>query len=612
MDPGSRARTADVAIDDGVITAVGKVDGRGRREVDADGALVTPGYVDIHTHYDGQSTWDTELAPSSWHGVTTAVMGNCGVGFAPVRPADHDRLIELMEGVEDIPGVALHEGLSWEWQSFPEYLDDIDGKPRDIDLGAQVPHGAMRLNVMGERGANREPATPEDIAAMAELARQAIEAGALGFTTSRTLNHRSSKGELTPSLLAEEDELCGIAEALGAIGKGVLQVVSDFKDVDDEFDLFRAMAQRSGRPISISVAQAPQRPEQWRYLLDRMTDARKDGIMMRGQCAARAVGLLLGFEATLNPFMLAPLWKSDLRDLPMPERAARLRRDEVRRTLLEQVEADAKNRDVVGGRMISRYDLMFPLGDPPNYEPDPRDSIAARAEREGRTPAEVAYDVMLADDAKAMLYLPSLNYVNGTLDAVGEQLAHPSSVVGLSDGGAHVGTICDVSFPTSLLQWWGRDRPNGRLPVELLVHKQTQATAETVGLLDRGVLAAGLPRRRQRHRLRRPAAAHARVPLRPAGRRPPGHPAGRRLPAHVRRRHRDPRGRRVDRRHARPPGPRRPARARRLTLSSSSGSWSHRRPGSGPKRAQRTVNGVIIPLARCGMPSRPGMQQTAT
>ena len=271
------ARTADVAIDDGVITAVGKVGGRGRREIDADGALVTPG-LRRHPHpLRRPATWDTELAPSSWHGVTTAVMGNCGVGFAPVRPADHDRLIELMEGVEDIPGVALHEGLSWEWQSFPEYLDDIDAKPRDIDLGAQVPHGAMRLHVMGERGANREPATPEDIAAMAELARQAIEAGALGFTTSRTLNHRSSKGELTPSLNAEEDELVGIAEALGAIGKGVLQVVSDFKDVDAEFDLFRTMAQRSGRPISISVAQAPQRPEQWRYLLDRMSDARKDG-----------------------------------------------------------------------------------------------------------------------------------------------------------------------------------------------------------------------------------------------------------------------------------------------------------------------------------------------
>src|SRR5215218_6583476 len=264
---GEPARTADVAVDAGVITAVGKVDGRGRREVDADGALVTPGFVDIHTHYDGQSTWDTQLAPSSWHGVTTAVMGNCGVGFAPVRPADHERLIELMEGVEDIPGVALHEGLSWAWQSFPEYLDDIDGKPRDIDLGSQVPHGALRLHVMGERGAAREPATPEDIAAMAELAKQAIVAGALGFTTSRTMNHRSSRGELTPSLNAEADELIGIAEALGSIGQGVVQVVSDFLDVDREFAMLRTVAERSGRPMSISIAQSPLKPDQWRTLL---------------------------------------------------------------------------------------------------------------------------------------------------------------------------------------------------------------------------------------------------------------------------------------------------------------------------------------------------------
>ena len=488
---GGPPRTADVAIRGGVIAEVGVVDGRSTRTVDADGALVTPGFVDIHTHYDGQATWDTQLLPSAWHGVTTVVMGNCGVGFAPVRPADHERLIELMEGVEDIPGVALHEGLSWEWQSFPEYLDDIDGKPRDIDLGAQVPHGALRLHVMGERGANREPATPDDIAAMAELAKQAVEAGALGFTTSRTLNHRSSKGELTPSLNAEEDELVGIAEALGSIGKGVLQVVSDFKDVDREFGLFRTMAARSGRPISISVAQSPVKPDQWRVILDLMAEANKAGVTMRGQCAARAVGLLLGFEATLNPFMLAPLWKQELRDVSMAERFARLRRDDVRRTLLEQTQADARAKDVVGGRLISRFDMMFPLGDPPVYEPDPTSSIAAMAEREGRSPAEVAYDVMLANEGKAMLYLPSLNYVNGSLDAVGEQLAHSASVVGLSDGGAHVGTICDVSFPTSLLQWWGRDRPNGRLPVELLVHKQTRATAETVGLLDRGLLAPG-------------------------------------------------------------------------------------------------------------------------
>ena len=487
---GNPARTADVAIDGGVVTAVGAVTGTGRREIDADGALVTPGFVDIHTHYDGQATWDDQLAPSSWHGVTTAVMGNCGVGFAPVRPSDHDRLIELMEGVEDIPGVALHEGLSWAWQSFPEYLDDLDARPRDLDLGAQVPHGAMRLHVMGERGAHREPATPDDIAAMADLAREAVQAGALGFTTSRTLNHRSSKGELTPTLTAAADELIGIAEALGSIGKGVLQVVSDFIDVDGEFEILHSMAERSGRPISISVAQSPVKPELWRDLLDRMEASTRAGVTMRGQVAARAIGILLGFEATLNPFMLAPAWKA-LAGLPMPERVARLRRDDVRRSLVEHMASDPRG-SVTSGRLISRFEMMFPLGDPPVYEPDPESSIAATARRrEGRSPADVAYDILLQRDGRAMLYLPFANYVNGSLDSVGRQLAHPASVAGLSDGGAHVGTICDVSFPTSLLQWWGRDRPTGRLPIELLVRKQTRATAETVGLLDRGVLAPG-------------------------------------------------------------------------------------------------------------------------
>jgi len=486
---GGPARTADVAIDDGVITEVGRIGGRGQREIDADGALVTPGFVDIHTHYDGQATWDDQLAPSSWHGVTTVVMGNCGVGFAPVRPADHDRLIELMEGVEDIPGAALHEGLAWTWQSFPEYLDALAERRLDLDLGAQVPHGALRLHVMGERGANREPATPEDIRAMAELAKEAVAAGALGFTTSRTLNHRTSRGELTPTLTAEADELIGIAEALGSIGQGVLQVVSDFIDLDHEFEMLRAMAERSGRPISISVVQHPLQPDTWRILLDRMAQATAEGVTMRGQVGARAVGLLLGFEATLNPFMVAPEWAS-LRDLPASARAAQLRRPEMRRALLDHMRVD-REMSMIGGRLITKFDLMFPLGDPPDYEPDPATSVAAMAEREGRSPAEVAYDLLLEDDGRALLYLPTLNYRNGSLAAVGEQLDHSASVAGLSDGGAHVGTICDVSFPTTLLQWWGRDRPTGRLPIERLVHKQTQATAETVGLLDRGVLAAG-------------------------------------------------------------------------------------------------------------------------
>jgi N-acyl-D-aspartate/D-glutamate deacylase len=486
---GSPGRTADVAIDDGRITEVGRVSGRGVREVDADGALVTPGFVDIHTHYDGQATWDRQLAPSSWHGVTTVVMGNCGVGFAPVRPSDRQRLIELMEGVEDIPGTALHEGLSWQWESFPEYLDELERHPRDLDLAAQVPHGALRLHVMGERGAAREPATPDDIAAMAELAKEAVAAGALGFTTSRTMNHRSSRGELTPTLNAEQDELVGIAEALGSIGQGVVQVVSDFLDVDGEFAMLRTVAERSGRPISISVAQSPLKPDQWRLLLDRMAEATAEGVTMRGQVGTRAVGLLLGFEATLNPFLMSPAWQ-ELKELPPAERIARLRRPEVRRALISEYAPDREG-SLIGGRLITKFELMFPLGDPPNYEPDPSSSIAAVAEREGRPPAEVAYDVMLGNDGRGLIYLPTLNYVNGRLDAVGEQLAHPASVAGLSDGGAHVGTICDVSFPTTLLQWWGRDRPTGRLPIELLVHKQTRATAETVGLLDLGVLAPG-------------------------------------------------------------------------------------------------------------------------
>ena len=486
---GAAVRSADVAVDGAVITAVGRVTERGRRELDADGALVAPGFVDIHTHYDGQATWDDELAPSSWHGVTTVVMGNCGVGFAPVRPADHERLIELMEGVEDIPGTALHEGLSWDWQTFPEFLDALDARPRDLDLGAQVPHGALRLHVMGERGARREAATPADIGAMGDLAREGVAAGALGFTTSRTLNHRSSRGELTPTLTAEADELVGIAEALGSINAGVLQVVSDFIDLDAEFDTLRLMAERSGRPISISVAQSPLRPDDWKVLLDRMATATAEGVTMRGQVASRAVGLLFGFEATLNPFMLAPAW-AELRDLRAAERTARLRRPEVRRALLDDMAVD-RHGSLIGSRLIDKFDLMYPLGDPPDYEPHPSASVAAMARREGRSPAEVAYDLMLADDGRGLLYLPALNFVNGSLDAVGEQVAHPASVAGLSDGGAHVGTICDVSFPTTLLQWWGRDRPSGRLPIELLVHKQTRATAETVGLLDRGLLAPG-------------------------------------------------------------------------------------------------------------------------
>ena len=486
---GAPARTADVAVAAGRVVEVGKVSGRGRREVDADGALVTPGFVDIHAHYDGQATWDNQLAPSSWQGVTTVVMGNCGVGFAPVRPADHQRLIELMEGVEDIPGAALHEGLSWEWQSFAEYLDAVDRIPHDIDLGAQVPHGAVRLHVMGERGAQREPATPTEIEQMGALARAGVEAGGLGFTTSRTINHRTSRGEPTPTLTASADELVGIARGIGAAGTGVLQVVSDHMNTDDEFAMFRRMVAESGRPLSFSLVQSPVAPESHREVLERITQANADGLAITGQVATRAIGLLFGLQCTLHPFMTNPVFK-EIAELPVPEQARIMAEAGFKERVLAAA-GDQTVRNKIGGQLIGLFGFMFELGDPPNYEPDRAESIAARAERDGRTPEELVYDLLAADEGRTLLYLPALNYAGGSLDAVGEMLAHPHTVPGLGDGGAHVGTICDGSFPTTLLTLWGRDRDRGQLDLAFLVQRQCRDTARTVGLHDRGVLAPG-------------------------------------------------------------------------------------------------------------------------
>jgi N-acyl-D-aspartate/D-glutamate deacylase len=486
---GAPGRTADVALDGGIVAEVGRVDGSGHRELDADGLLVTPGFVDIHTHYDGQATWDSSLAPSSWHGVTTVVMGNCGVGFAPVRPADHERLIQLMEGVEDIPGTALHEGLSWEWQTFGEFLDALDRRPHDIDLATQVPHAALRLHVMGERGARRDPATPEDIAEMARIARAAVEDGALGFTTSRTLNHRTSLGEPTPTLTAGADELVGIATALGDAGRGVLQVVTDFLDVDDEMGIFRRMAEESGRPLSVSLAQSPLAPDSWRRVLELLDAASADGVEMRAQVAARPVGILMGLECTLHPLMTNPVYQ-EVAGLPLDERVRALTEPGCKERVLA-AEAAERDRSKLGGSLIQRWSSVYELGDPPDYEPDASTSLAARAEREGRTPEELAYDLLVGEGGHALLYLPFLNYADGNLDAVGEMLRHPRAVPGLSDGGAHAGTICDVSFPTTLLAHWGRDRPRGRMEIPFLVERQARATARAVGLLDRGVLAPG-------------------------------------------------------------------------------------------------------------------------
>jgi N-acyl-D-aspartate/D-glutamate deacylase len=479
---------ADVAVTGGVITGVGTVDAAGRDEIDAAGLLVTPGFVDIHTHYDGQVTWDSRLTPSSLHGVTTAVLGNCGVGFAPVLPAHHDMLIELMEGVEDIPGAALHEGLSWSWSSFPEYLDAIARMPHDIDVCTQVPHGALRVYAMGERGANREAATDDEIAAMRDLVAEALTAGALGFTSSRTVQHRTSKGAPTPTLTAAESELRGIAAGLHRAGAGVFEMISDFDDLDAEFGMFCRMVEDAGRPMTISLAQHDGDPERWKRLLGRIEDAAGRGLPIKGQVAPRPIGVLLGLECTLHPFVACPSYRAIAKQ-PLADRVRELRDPELRVRLLGET-AQSSNATV---RYISRsYHKLFRLGDPPDYEPDASQSVAAQAAREGRAPAELAYDLLLENDGHEILYFPLHNFSDGSLDAVRTMMTHAATVSGLGDGGAHVGTICDASFPTYLLTHWGRDRARDRIALPWLIKRQTHDTAQAVGLCDRGLVQPGM------------------------------------------------------------------------------------------------------------------------
>jgi N-acyl-D-aspartate/D-glutamate deacylase len=366
-------------------------------------------------------------------------------------------------------------------------MDALDGRRFDVDLAVQVPHGAVRLHVMGERGARREPATDDDIAAMAAIAAEAVEAGALGFSTSRTLNHRTSRGEYTPTLTAGADELIGIAEAIGRTGRGVLQVVSDFADPDAEFEIFRSMAAQSGRPLSFSLVQV--RRDGWRRQLELLAGANAAGVKMTAQVAPRAVGLLLGLQCTLHPLLLNSVF-GEIRARPLDEQV-RVMSDPAFRARVLAADEAPRDDSKIGGLLIHAFKRMYELDDPPNYEPDPSTSIGARAEREGRAPLDLAYDVLIRDGGRSYFYLPSLNYADGNLDAAGEMLAHPNTVVGLGDGGAHVGTICDASFPTTLLALWARDRDHGRLDLPFVVHRQTQATAQTVGLLDRGVLAPG-------------------------------------------------------------------------------------------------------------------------
>jgi len=479
---------ADVAIKDGRISEVGKIVATGKDEIDARGKLVTPGFVDIHTHYDGQVTWSQDITPSSQNGVTTAIMGNCGVGFAPCRPADHFRLIQLMEGVEDIPEPVLSAGIPWAWESFPDYMDWLGKRSFDIDIGAQLPHAALRVYVMGERGARRDPSTVEDNNAMAALAGEAVRAGALGFSTSRTLNHRTSTGDYTPTLKAGEDELTAIAGAMHGAGRSVLQFVLDQSTVDEDLPMLLRVADNTRCPLSFSVAQADQTPRRWRQTMDTINEATARGLTITTQIAARPVGLLLGFELSRNPFQTHPSYRA-IAHLPLAERLVQLRRPELRAAILG--ETPTATDDPLFFR--PNYDKMYLLGDPPDYEQPPERTLGAQARREGRAPEELAYEAMLTDDGRGMLYVPFVNYADGNLDAVREMLREPSAVPGLSDGGAHCGIICDASFPTYLLTHWTRDRKRGdKLSIPFVVAAQSRKTALSVGLDDRGLLAPGL------------------------------------------------------------------------------------------------------------------------
>lgn len=482
---GAPSRTADVAVSGGRITEVGRVDGPATRELDGDGLVLAPGWVDIHTHYDGQVTWDPDVTPSSWHGVTTVVMGNCGVGFAPARPDGHDFLIELMEGVEDIPGTALHEGIDWQWESFPEYLDAVDATARTIDVVAQVPHAALRAYVMGERA--HDEATSDDVDAMSRLTEEALRAGAAGFTTSRTILHNSKHGPV-PGTSAPPDELLAIADAIGRAGHGIFQLVSDEQGGGTERTWLAELARRTGATVTYALAQTPFAPEAYREALDEATRLEAEGLHVVPQVACRPTGMLFGLQSSLHPFTTHPTIR-DLSDLPFDERITRLRAPEVRAALLAE---EPTTSNPIARTLMSRWEQMFPLGDPPDYEPPASASAAAVAEREGRRPEDVVLDWLLERDGTAFLFAPLASYVHHDHDALREMITHPRSVMGLSDGGAHCGLICDVSFPTYLLTHWVRDRSRGaRIPLEQAVHLQTGRTAATYGLTDRGTIEPG-------------------------------------------------------------------------------------------------------------------------
>lgn len=488
---GAAGRRADVAVDDGVITEVGNDLGPAHRVVDADGLLVTPGFVDVHTHYDAQASWDPWLTPSSWHGVTTAVMGNCGVGFAPARPDRRDWLIELMEGVEDIPGAAMAEGISWEWESFEEYLDAIGSKPLAIDAGAQIGHGPLRAYVMGERGAGNDVAMAHDIAEMSATVERALRAGALGFSTSRTPIHRSKSGELVPGTNAGDDELFGIADALKRVGHGVFQFAPDHARVPvDEWPWMRELARRTGRTVSINLNQPDSAPEVWRQVLDLIDEARGDGLSIVAQVAGRSIGLLACLRGSLHPLMFHPAY-AEIAHLPPDERVLAVHEPERRRRIVEEVPDDG---GFFRDNVLAKLDRYWPVADGDiDYEPTSDETVAAVAARDGVAPMELVLDQLLAHDGNGMLMTPFFNYAYGDLGFTHDAHLHSGTRMGLADAGAHCRVICDGGTPTFMLTFWTRDRRRGpKLALEHVVHRQTRQTAELYGLLDRGLVVPGM------------------------------------------------------------------------------------------------------------------------
>jgi N-acyl-D-aspartate/D-glutamate deacylase len=488
---GGAPYVADVAIDGGLISAVGSIEAKGREEIDAAGRIVTPGFVDVHTHYDGQATWDPEMGPSSWHGVTTVVMGNCGVGFAPAKPDRHDWLIGLMEGVEDIPGTALAEGMTWNWETFPEYLDELERLPRTVDVGTHVPHGAVRAYVMGERGARNEPPTETDIAQMSRIVEEGLRAGALGFSTSRTILHKSIDGELVPGTTATKEELVGIGRAMGRVGHGVFEMASDLKREWNEFEWMGELSRETGLPVTFAALQSIAKELPLDEQIATMRAENAKGANIVAQIALRGNGIIMAWQGTVHPFRFKPAWM-EIETLPWADQLARLRDPAFRERMIAEEnvwpETDiVELLKIVAGGWFAQFEM-----DPDfNYEPGSDESIMARAAAAGVSGAEYAYDLLMKDDGKGFIYFPVLNYADGNLNFLEALQDANDTVNSLSDGGAHCGTICDAASPTFMLQHWVRDRRGARIPLERAIRRQCRDTAVLYGLDDRGLIAPG-------------------------------------------------------------------------------------------------------------------------